>query len=148
MKKSLLNMHHAHCVDQRAKMKKLLEAGHCPFCPEHLEKYHDNPIETWGPWIVTKNDYPYKGTRLHYLFICRRHITRTEELSPAEWEGLLFLISSFNQKHKVKGGAIVMRFGETDYTGGSVDHLHLHLIVGGKRRPKAEPLSAYIGYQT
>lgn len=147
-KRNILNLHHARRADQLAKMKELLAKGLCPFCPKYLVEYHDHPLEIEGRhWVVTKNDYPYTGTKLHYLFICRRHVTRPEELQLRELKELLALIERFNQEHQVPGGAILMRFGQTDYTGASVDHLHLHLIVGGKRRPKAEPLITYIGYQ-
>lgn len=39
-----------------------------------------------------------------------------------------------------------MRFGDTDYTGGTVEHLHAQLVSGGKRGKDKEPLITYLGY--
>lgn len=147
-KRKILNLHHARRDDQRRKMEELLARGLCPFCPKHLEEYHDNPIEVWGKyWVITKNDYPYAGTKLHYLLIFRKHITRPEEISVVAMKEMLVMLRDFSREHEVPGGAILMRFGETDYTGATVDHLHLHIIVGGKRRSNATALTAYIGYK-
>ena len=40
------------------------------------------------------------------------------------------------KKYKIKGGGLTLRFGEQNYTGATVLHLHFHLIV-----PKLKPKS-------
>ena len=39
------------------------------------------------------------------------------------------------KKYKIQGGALTMRFGESNFTGATVSHLHAHLIYPavGKR---------------
>jgi len=148
MSKPILNLGHAHHPNQKGKMLELLAKGICPFCDKYLEQYHDEPIEIRGQyWVVTKNDYPYEGSRVHYLFIHRDHIIGPEEISPQAMIELLALWNRINKEHQLPGGALVWRFGDTDYTGGSVDHLHVHLVVGGSRQKDKEVLSAYIGYR-
>jgi hypothetical protein len=40
----------------------------------------------------------------------------------------------------------MMRFGDTDYTSGTVEHLHAQLVSGGKRGKNKEKISTHIGY--
>jgi ATP adenylyltransferase len=105
--------------------------GVCPFCPEHLAKYHPNPILRDGEhWLYTKNAYPYKGAVHHFLLIHKAHIEGFAGITPAAWLELQELVNVIAQEHNIKGGAMVCRFGETKYTGASVTHLHAQLIVG------------------
>ena len=74
-KQKLLDLSNARQAEQLAKMKKIIAEGVCPFCPKYLAKYHDFPIEKSGKfWSVTKNDYPYDGSALHYLFIYKNSV--------------------------------------------------------------------------
>ncbi|MCX6712833.1 MAG: hypothetical protein NTY66_01345, partial [Candidatus Vogelbacteria bacterium] len=70
IKKPFCTLAHARGEHQRKNMKQALKDGVCLFCPEHLAKYHTSPVERKGKfWTITKNDYPYAGTKIHYLFI-------------------------------------------------------------------------------
>lgn len=105
--------------------------GVCPFCPEHLAKYHANPIiDQTDCWALTKNAYPYKGAQHHFLLIHKDHIEDFPQLSPKAWQELQALVNKTLKTHDIKGGALVFRFGETKYTGASVTHLHAQLVVG------------------
>ncbi len=129
-------------------MKKILKAGICPFCPTYLEKYHDNPIEKKGKfWVVTKNDYPYEGSRYHYLFISKKHVEHIEELESKAFAELVNLIKWLTKKHKIVGGGFFMRFGDYKHTGASVTHLHAHLIVGKKKDKRKDILNVPLGYK-
>jgi len=131
---------------QKNKMRDILKKGICPFCPKYLEKYHDHPIEKQGKfWVITKNDYPYEGSKYHYLFISKKHIEHIEELEPKAFAELASLAKWLSKKHNLLGGSFFMRFGNPKYSSASVTHLHAHLIVGKKK--SKEILNVPLGYK-
>ena len=132
--------------DQRRKMVEAERLGHCAFCLEYLSKYHDNPILQQGEhWILTANDYPYENAKVHVLAISRRHIETLEELDPAAGAELIVLAKWLALKYSVRGGALCMRFGEENYSGGTLPHIHAQFIVPDIESKKYEPISFWIG---
>lgn len=132
--------------DQRKKMEEAQRLGHCTFCYEYLPKYHDAPIEYEGEyWVATKNDYPYDHTKLHMLFIPKRHVEHDDELTDAEWLEFRKLKQWATEKYEVQGGAIFMRFGDENYSGGTLPHLHAHLVVPDLDDPDYQSISCYVG---
>lgn len=99
----------------------------CPFCPDHLKKYHKHPIEEKSFWWVTDNMYPYKPTKHHRLIIHKSHIEHVKEISPEAWLEVQEIIKAETERLNIKGGTLVLRFGDTSFTGGSVSHLHMHI---------------------
>src|SRR3989344_7470644 len=109
-------------------LEKIKKDGVCPFCPEHLLKYHKKPILLDGEfWIVTENMYPYKNTLFHFLFIHKRHIETVLDLSKDSWSELHLLHKWLIKTRGILGGTIIFRFGNNDRTGSSVKHLHAQL---------------------
>lgn len=98
--------------------------GVCPFCSEYLTTYHKKPRAERTHWWVTDNMYPYHPVRHHFLFIHKAHIEHIAEISDDAWRELRELI----KEKKVAGGSLVLRFGDTRFTGASVAHLHAHLV--------------------
>ncbi len=142
-----VNLSHARTAFQRDVMKKIVRDKVCPFCMEHFLKYHTKPIITEGKyWVLTENFEPYKGSKHHLLAVAKKHVTHFEELSPAAHAELFKLFRDEARKRKIVGGALFIRFGDTDYTGGTVEHLHAQLVSGGKRGKGKEPLITYLGY--
>lgn len=120
--------------------------GVCPFCPESLENYHKNPIIKDGVfWLLTNNMYPYEGTKYHALLIHKMHITKFSEISKGAWDELDNLINYFTSEHAIPGGTLIMRFGDTRYTGASVAHLHANLISPDGEIKDRKPIIARIG---
>ncbi|MFZ1626927.1 MAG: hypothetical protein WAT81_03950 [Candidatus Moraniibacteriota bacterium] len=147
--KAFVNLENGRTAEQIKLMQRIKEDGVCPFCIEHLRKYHPKPIlrETdW--WVVTENMSPYEGARVHYIFVYKPgHITLPSELSS---EALIDLFTLFNwatETNRVIGGAFLMRFGDTAYNGASVDHLHAHLVATEKSGPDMEGLRMKIGFK-
>jgi diadenosine tetraphosphate (Ap4A) HIT family hydrolase len=105
----------------------------CPFCPDHLRKYHKPPIVKEGTyWVVTPNMYPYENALHHLLFIARRHVTDTKELTTDEWAELHVLIQWIVEHYPdIDFGTFIMRTGDTQKTGATVKHLHAQFVVGG-----------------
>lgn len=116
---------------QREKMKHLHDNGLCAFCPEHFSEFHDHPVEfKTKHWLVTKNDYPYDHTSLHLLIIPTEHATTVSELSDDSRAEYLDVITRVEKHFKLTTYGIAMRSGDFQYNGGSVKHLHAHVIVG------------------
>jgi ATP adenylyltransferase len=126
-------------------IKQIMRDGVCPFCPEHLAKYHQNPTLKEGRyWLLTKNMYPYIGAAHHYLLIHKKHIQGFDELTDAAWSELKEVTSWVLKERKIKGGALLMRFGDTKHTGASVTHLHAQLVSGTGDKD-ADPVLARVG---
>jgi ATP adenylyltransferase len=100
----------------------------CPFCPEHLNSVHPNSVEEKEFWTITDNAYAYRPNKHHVLLIHKAHISNVSELSSEAWSELREIINDEQKKRNITGGTIVMRFGETKYTGASVTHLHAHIF--------------------
>jgi ATP adenylyltransferase len=148
-KKRLINVSHARSAFQRDVMQRIAKDKVCPFCEEHFLKYHTRPILKKGKyWILTENFVPYEGAKHHLMIVSRTHIEHFSELIPAARAELFDLFADECKKRGIRGGSLVMRFGDTDYTGGSVAHLHAHMVSGAKRGTNRSPLTAYLGYKT
>jgi diadenosine tetraphosphate (Ap4A) HIT family hydrolase len=145
---NLLNLSEARVSEQLEQMQKLRELGICPFCPEYLAAYHREPILFQNEyWVVTKNDWPYEGSEIHLLLIHKRHIQSLKEIS---LEASVSLHSAFDwimREFHIPGGAFVMRFGEMNYNGATVSHLHAHIVSGSEKNERSEPIKVKIGYK-
>src|SRR5581483_6801784 len=141
-KKRTVNIGNANTDFKRKVLTRIIEDNVCPFCEEHFLKYHTKPIIKKGKyWILTENFDPYAGSKHHFLAVSRTHIQHAKDLSVAAQNELFKLFLGQAKKFKMKGAAIFMRFGDTEYTGGTVEHLHAHLIAGGNNAKK-EPILA------
>jgi ATP adenylyltransferase len=145
MSENLMNIRNARVPAQRAQMEDISKRGICPFDDEYLRETHREPIEDQSEWwSVTKNDYPYEGTEVHYLLICRPHVTRPDEIPPEAMAEFGRHIARLAKNYP--GGVVLMRWGDTSMTGATISHLHAHFIVGGPAREGAEKLKASIGF--
>ena len=108
-----------------------MEDGVCPFCPEHLSKYHEPPVLKKGAhWLVTRNMYPYDNTAHHFLFITLEHITDSNHLSKEAWSELQDMVLWVNAEYGIESGTLLMRSGDMNKTGATVKHLHAQFVVG------------------
>lgn len=140
-------MENARTEEQRALMQKIAEDGVCPFCAEHFKKYHPKPIiKETDSWFLTENMSPYKGTKHHFLYVYKKgHRTSPNEITTESRVDLFDLIDFTMQEYQIEGGTFFMRFGDTRFTGSSVEHLHAHLIVGDVDDPNHEPVRVKLG---
>lgn len=126
----------------------IVAKGFCPFCEEHLFKHHRKPIIFRSKyWLVTENSWPYQGSQHHFLFIARIHVEATEEVSAAVWANLKKVYRDVVKYYALKGATLMMRSGDTKFTGASVNHLHAHLVVGSSRTKKTKPIKAIVGFK-
>jgi len=130
-------------------MKEIIAQGCCPFCKEHLFKFHEKPIIKEGKfWLLTENQWPYNNAKVQFLFISKKHIENISEIEPEASAELIRLASWAIRKYGIKGGAICMRFGNTKYSGATVKHLHAQLIEPDLNRPSYKPIRFFIGSKT
>ena len=125
-----LDIDNARWPDQIATMQASIANHESPFLPENLAKYHHLPVIKKGKhWYITKNQWPYPHTAEHYLIIAVAYWTQLEDITP-EASSELISLSQWLKKHlHVKGGALCMRFGDSNYSGATIDHLHWQFIV-------------------
>jgi len=149
-KKGYLDFNHARTPEQIELMQKIVEDGVCPFCPEYFTKYHPKPILKEGKWwYVSKNMSPYKGTRIHLIFVYKKHAVYTSEVNPEAFKELSELIAWAEKEYDIVGGSFFVRFGKSEYTGGSVDHYHVQLLTGNAKGTdeNCEKLKVKLGYK-
>jgi ATP adenylyltransferase len=129
-KTSFVDLDNGREKDQIEEMKKIVEAGHCPFCEDNLHLYHKLPNELEGKyWFITRNQWPYKNTKYHYLAILKRHAEQLHELLEEEGGELITLLGKLQKNLSAPGGGFAIRFGDTNYSAGTVRHIHAQFIV-------------------
>lgn len=127
---ALYHLEAARSETQRRRMQRLEEAGVCVFCREHTPEADREPVVLSGEhWYVTKNDYPYAGTRAHYLIVPHRHVASFDELPDEAGAELWALKRALKAQLDPLALATVERSGDMRYNGGSVAHLHIHFVV-------------------
>ncbi|MBX4190474.1 HIT family protein [Candidatus Saccharibacteria bacterium] len=134
--------HHkaARSQDQLEEMRRLDKEGKCILCPEFIhEDIHDLEIET-EQWMVKKNRYPYENTKLHILIIPKEHVKSVSELTKEAKESFLDVVSECERKYDLNSYAVALRSGDMRFNGGSIEHLHAHLVVGDVDNKKHQPI--------
>ncbi len=135
MPKSKVRNDNARHPEQVARMNKLAKEIGCFFCKKNYLKVGASPaIYESRYWYIKKNDYPYEGSKRHYLIASRKHLTEITDISPASWAELLKVIAWLKKYLKVKGASLFVRSGDMKYTGATLDHIHFHLLIGGPKK--------------
>ncbi len=143
---TFVDIDNARLDEQKQVMEKIVAEGHCPFCLENLTKYHKKPLLKDGKyWIVTENQWPYENVKLQLLAIYKTHAENITELDPAAGEELLRFFSEIIQENNIPGGGFAMRFGDTDYSAGTVKHMHAQFIWPDIDKPGFQPVRFKIG---
>lgn len=127
---SHVNLKNARLDEQRDVMERIVNDDVCPFCPENLALYHNQPILRRGKhWLVTTNQWPYKHTKAHLLAIASYHATTLQALKKGAGEELLDHVRWAESEYGIAAGGIAMRFGDVTKNGATVSHLHAHFIA-------------------
>jgi len=147
MTKKVVNLKYAKTSDYGNVLKIIDSTNKCPFCKENF-KYHKKPIiRREKKWFITENTWPYKNSQYHFIIIAEKHKEEFSELTQSDFETVSKLANWAVKKYKIKGGGLTMRFGDSDYTGATVNHLHFHLIVPkfNNKKKKVDPVYFPIG---
>lgn len=144
-----LNHKEARTEEQRVLMERIEKDGVCPFCPDHFKKYHPKPIlKETDHWFVTTNMSPYEGAEHHFLFVSKpAHAKSLSDLTPPAYADLLVCTQWIIDQYHIEGGSFFIRFGDTKYTGSSVEHLHAQLISGAPQSQSTEALRVKLGWK-
>ena len=123
---ALYHLPAARSDDQREYMADLEARGICVFCLEHqraeiaLEGEH---------FYVTKNLWPYRGTKEHWLIVPRAHVRAFDELPDEAGAELWAIKRMLKLQLAPLATAAVERSGDVRFNGGSVAHLHTHFVA-------------------
>lgn len=128
MIKKFVNIKNARAGEYKKVIEEIATTGKCPFCKENF-KYHKKPVyKRKNDWFLTNNSWPYENAENHLIVLGDAHKEDFSELTKKDLESVAFLTNWAIKKWDIKGGAITMRFGDTNYTGASVNHIHFHII--------------------
>jgi len=140
MKREFVNINNARRGEYKKVIEKIAKTGKCPFCKDYNPpsalpqagpyfKYHKKPIlKQKNGWILTEVSWPYKNTDCHLMILGEKHRENFSKLKKKDLEAIFYLARFAIKKYKIKGGALAVRFGDSNYTGASVSHLHFHII--------------------
>lgn len=147
-KTTFIDIDNAREQEQKQVMEDIRDADHCPFCWENLQKYHQQPIiKETKFWRLTKNQWPYRFTKMHLLAIYKEHIVDLAGIDPEAGKELIELFQWVEKEYKVPGGGWAMRFGDTDYSAGTVAHIHAQFLWPDIHHPNylEKPVRVKIG---
>lgn len=123
-------------LEQIWQMEYLEQRQACVFCEDHFKKEHREPIEIETKhWMVTKNDYPYDNTKLHLLYVPKKHANKLSDLAPEALAELPEVLKKIEQHFKLRSYGQFMRVGDFRFNGATVHHLHGHVLVGDSEHP-------------
>ena len=132
--------------EQVAVMEQIIEDGGCPFCLENFQKYHEQEIVKEGKfWLITPNRWPYENTKFHFLAILKIHAENLQEIPIGAGDELIELFQWVEQHYNLPGGGWAMRFGDTNYSAGTVKHIHAQFIVPDIEKANFKPVRFKIG---
>lgn len=100
-----------------------------------------NESRTWRMW---HNPFPQKHCRVHLVLAPTQYVTNPEELIDADWKCIndLFAWAISEKGVGIKGGGLLMRFGDPTLNAGSIRHIHANIIgpdgTGEVRLPLAK----------
>jgi ATP adenylyltransferase len=117
--------------EQLAEMRRLEAAGICLFCPDGLRAHATQQVlrET-AHWNITPNAYPYPGVAVHLLLVPHEHVTDLADLSEPAQIDFFQVLRWVRREYDLGHYGIGVRNGECRYTGGTIRHVHAHLLVG------------------
>jgi ATP adenylyltransferase len=124
----IVNSRFAKSGEYRGVISTIEALGRCPFCPDNF-LYHKKPIlKKINGWRLTENSWPYKNARKHFIIVAPVHKEQLIQLTESDVVAIFRLSQWAIKKFNIRGGALTLRFGESDVTGATVSHLHAHLI--------------------
>lgn len=129
-KKKLVNLDNVRGDQQREDMEAALAQGHCMFCKENLGLYHTRPIIYYGShWLLTENQYPYPNTSIHLLIISKNHAEKFSDLDREAGLEFFEILRLIEHQFNIKSGALFSRFGDIQFNGATINHLHTQVII-------------------
>lgn len=97
-----------------------------PMAPEYIEQ---EILFMTDYWHVSRNRFPYKGAKSHFLIVARGPVYEVAEISPEMWLDLQEIWKRLMEEYNLDGGGLCMRFGNPARSGASLTRLHAHIIM-------------------
>lgn len=145
-KKPVVDLENYRYDEQLAVMQEIAETGACPFCMENFGNHQvDETLFDGKYWLLTYNRWPYKHTKVHLLAIYKEHAEHLSELEPDAGRELIEIFQWAVKHFEVPGGGFVMRFGDTNYSAGSVHHIHAQFIQPDIEGEEYQPVRVKLG---
>jgi len=147
-------MRHVRTEEQRKLYERIQGDRVCSFCEDFCRGkspvYHPNPILMENAhWAFTESFPKYAGAEKHFLIVSKfldadgKHAL-FPVFSGEVWSALGEIVEWVVAEYRLPAGGFFFRFGDTDFTGASISHLHAHLIFGGEK--SGEALRVKLGY--
>lgn len=106
-------------------MAALEAANTCLFCdPDDGQTI----LHETAHWYVTVNEYPYEDTRKHLLLVPRVHVIGLNDLPLLARGDFWSVLDWAYHEHEVTAYTLKARNGDPAKTGGTISHLHIHMI--------------------
>lgn len=134
--------------EQTGRMRRLEAEGTCLFCPGRIDADDGDLVHADDAWVVRHNDFPYPGTRLHLLLVPRRHVTDLLDLTDDELAGFWRVGRLLRERFELTYYGLGARCGDCRFTGGTVAHVHVHLVVGDVEDPEHTPVRLKLSSRT
>ena len=145
-KKPVVDLDNFREPEQLKVMQQIAQEGSCPFCMEEFAKHQTEETLFDGKyWLLPYNRWPYKNTKVHLLAIYKEHAEHISEIDPAAGAELIEVFQWAASHFDVPGGGFVMRFGDTNYSAGSVQHLHAQFIQPDIDAVEYQPVRVKLG---
>jgi ATP adenylyltransferase len=128
---SLYYLGNARSDEQLAEMQRLERRGECVFCPEQLGRDSDQPVVLRSEkWAAVENRYPYQGASRHLLLVPAAHESDLLDLDYDTRVDFWSMLESVRTTFGLRYYGMGARNGDPRFTGGTVVHVHVHVIVG------------------
>ncbi len=102
--------------------------GKCPFC--NIDRNYNKVVYEDDSFYAWHCNPPEKHTRFHLLIAPKRHLTDSTELTDQE---TLLMMKHIPRRlmHQFgfKSRGILIRDGDATLSAGTIEHLHLHIMV-------------------
>jgi len=133
--------------------KPLKKSGECIFCENRIQQL--DVIYKTTNWLIRHCGFPIKDAenqnpQFHFLIISKDH--RPNDCSAISgWDiaEILDIIRVVQGVFQIKGGGLVHRVGNAQWSGATILHCHLHFIIPRvikvNNRLKAIPIYVPIG---
>lgn len=103
----------------------------CIFCKICRHEVSSDIVAEDSETIVFKDIHPKAAT--HFLIVPKKHIHSVSAVSPEEWSVVMNIIKKAAEVARGQGLTGYKLIFNVGREGGQVvDHLHLHLLAGGK----------------
>jgi diadenosine tetraphosphate (Ap4A) HIT family hydrolase len=99
----------------------------CPFCI--LDPEYNKVIAESRDWHAWQSSSPEKHTLHHFIIAPKRHITDTAQLTEKEQLTLFMIMKVIRDKYSINSCGILIRDGDARLSAGTIEHLHVHLMV-------------------